>query len=102
MSTLETPEKTSEQAHTRPATPSTTTHHQQTLRQCVETSLQNYLCRLDGFPPANIYDMVIAEVESPLLTTIMQHTKGNQSKAARILGISRGTLRKKLKIYDLE
>lgn len=75
---------------------------QQTLRECVQEAIQRYLSQLDGTPPANIYDMVIAEVEVPLLESILQYTRGNQSKAAIILGISRGTLRKKLKQYDLD
>ncbi len=76
--------------------------NQHTLRECVQIAMKKYLSQLDGFPAANIYDMVFAEVEAPLLETILQYTKGNQSKAAIILGISRGTLRKKLKLYGLD
>lgn len=72
------------------------------LRDSVKLALERYLDQLDGFPPANVYEMVLAEIEIPLLETILRFTRGNQSKAAIILGISRGTLRKKLKIYDLE
>jgi Fis family transcriptional regulator len=72
-----------------------------TLREHVKKSIQEYLSRLDGFPAVEIYAMVLAEVERPLLESIMLHTNGNQSKAAGILGLSRGTLRKKLKEYDL-
>jgi len=49
----------------------------------------------------NVYDMVLGEVEKPLLEVVMKHTKGNQSNAAKALGLSRGTLRKKLKIYGM-
>jgi len=45
--------------------------------------------------------MVLGEVEKPLLEVVMKHTKGNQSNAAKALGLSRGTLRKKLKIYGM-
>jgi Fis family transcriptional regulator len=45
--------------------------------------------------------MVLAEVEVPLLEAVMEYTKGNQSRAAILLGLSRGTLRKKLKIYGM-
>jgi Fis family transcriptional regulator len=45
--------------------------------------------------------MVLGEVEKPLLEVIMKHVKGNQSNAAKTLGLSRGTLRKKLKIYRM-
>jgi Fis family transcriptional regulator len=45
--------------------------------------------------------MVLEEVEPPLLRAVLRHTRNNQSKAARMLGLSRGTLRKKLKQYGL-
>ena len=45
--------------------------------------------------------MVLAEVEAPLLEEIMRYTRNNQTKASRMLGLNRGTLRKKLKIYGL-
>ena len=73
-----------------------------TLRECVHRSLQNYFVQLEGHPPSNIYDMVLAEVEVPLLQVILKYTKGNQSKAAILLGLSRGTLRKKIKQYSIE
>ncbi len=82
--------------------PASTTEMQQTpLRDCVGRALQNYFTQLEGQAPSNVYEMVLAEVEAPLLESVMQYTRGNQSKAAILLGLSRGTLRKKLKIYDL-
>lgn len=71
------------------------------LSECVARALQEYFTQLDGHPAANLYDMLMAEVEVPLLQATLAHTNGNQSKAAEILGINRGTLRKKLKLYDL-
>jgi len=56
---------------------------------------------LDGEVPQNVYDMVLQCIEIPLLETVMQHAKGNQSKAAEILGLNRNTLRKKLAQYNL-
>ncbi len=47
----------------------------------------------------NLYELVIEEVEAPLFRTVMELTRYNQSKAARVLGVSRGTLRTKLKRY---
>lgn len=44
---------------------------------------------------------MLTEVEAPLLETVMNHVKGNQTKASELLGLNRGTLRKKLKQYDL-
>ena len=74
---------------------------QVTLRESVQLSLQNYFNHLDGQPPANLYDMVLAEVEAPLLAAVMTYTRRNQCKAAELLGMSRGTLRKKLQQYDM-
>lgn len=74
----------------------------QPLRQCVQVALQNYFAQLDGQTPKELYTLVLEEVEAPLLTAVLQQTKGNQSKAAQILGLSRGTLRKKIKQYALE
>lgn len=68
----------------------------------VQESLQNYFVQLDGQDPTNLYNMVLAEMEAPLLKVVMHYTNGNQSKAAKILGISRGTLRKKLAIYPID
>lgn len=47
----------------------------------------------------NLYQLIIEEIESPLFRTVMEMTRYNQSKAARVLGVSRGTLRTKLKRY---
>lgn len=71
------------------------------LRQHVKKALENYFSHLDGHDPVDLYDMVLEEIEIPLLEAIMLYTKGNQSKAAILLGISRGTLRKKLKQYHM-
>ncbi len=74
---------------------------QQPLRESVERAIKGYFAQLGDQLASNIYDMVLAEVEEPLLRAVMEYTRGNQSKAAILLGLSRGTLRKKLKIYDL-
>ena len=71
------------------------------LSGTIHNFLEQYLNELNGENPGNIYDMVIQQVEEPLLKLIMQHVDGNQSKAAECLGINRGTLRKKLKTFDL-
>lgn len=72
------------------------------LNECVQFALQQYFVKLDGQPASNLYDLVLAEVEIPLLEAVMKYTRGNQSKAAILLGLSRGTLRKKLKIYNID
>lgn len=72
-----------------------------TLRDSVEKALQNYFDQLDGQDVAGIYDMVLSEVEVPLLETVMKYTRDNQTKASVVLGLNRGTLRKKLKQYGM-
>lgn len=64
-------------------------------------ALKTYFANLNGHKPGELYDLVLGEVEPPLLRTVMDYTRGNQSRAAEILGINRGTLRKKLKTYGL-
>mgnify|MGYP005853502225 FL=1 len=71
------------------------------LSDCVSRALADYFEQLEGHPAANLYEMLMNEVEVPLLKATLIHTNGNQSRAADILGINRGTLRKKLKQYGL-
>ena len=71
------------------------------LSACVKQSLDRYFNDLNGEKTSGVYDMVIAEVEKPLLEIVMRYVKSNQCKAAEILGINRNTLRKKLKTYKL-
>jgi len=72
-----------------------------TLRDAVSSALEKYFSQLDGKDPSDLYELVIAEIESPFLEVVMRFTRNNQSRAARLMGLSRGTLRKKLKIYDM-
>lgn len=74
---------------------------QQTIRDCVERAMRNYFSHLDGHEVSDIYQMVLAEVEIPLLEVVLEYTRNNQSRAAEALGLNRGTLRKKLKQYDM-
>ena len=71
------------------------------LHQHTEEALNQYFANLNGDRPGDLYDLVLGEVERPLFKVVMQHTRGNQCQAADILGINRGTLRKKLKTYSL-
>ena len=73
----------------------------QSLRDAVTHAVRHYLKELDGEITADVYQMVLAEIEAPLLTEIMAYTRNNQTKASIMLGLNRGTLRKKLKQYDL-
>ena len=71
------------------------------LGHAVKIALQLYLEQLDGHEPDELYRMVMEEVERPLFECVMAHCGGNQTKAAKYLGLNRGTLRKKLKQYGL-
>ena len=77
------------------------TDTQQSLRLSVDSAMDRYFENLGGQSTVNLYDLVMTEVETPLLMAVLEYTKNNQSKAAEILGLNRGTLRKKLKQYDL-
>ncbi|OZG71401.1 Fis family transcriptional regulator [Hahella sp. CCB-MM4] len=72
-----------------------------TLRDSVEQALENYFTQLDGAPVKDVYNMVLSEVEAPLLEQVLKYTRNNQTKASVLLGLNRGTLRKKLKQYGL-
>ena len=74
----------------------------QNLPDNIDTLLDQYFNDLDGDQANAIYEMVINTVEKPLLLYIMNKAEGNQSKAAKMLGLNRNTLRKKLKQYNLD
>ncbi len=67
----------------------------------VRIALQGYFAQLDGQMVSGVYEMVLAEIEAPMLETVLEYTRGNQTLAAEVLGLNRGTLRKKLKRYDM-
>lgn len=71
------------------------------LRNHAEAALTTYFTNLNGHRPAQLYDLVMREVEEPLFKAVLDYAEGNQSRAAVILGINRGTLRKKLKEFGL-
>ena len=73
----------------------------QCLRDCVTQAMQNYFEQLDGQDAVDLYEMVLSEVEAPLMESVMTYVKANQTKASRITGLNRGTLRTKLKKYGM-
>ncbi len=83
------------------ASPFLVAHKNQPLHDSVRQALESYFSQLKGQSPNNLYELVLAEVEVPLLEAVMEYTRGNQSRAAVLLGLSRGTLRKKLKTYGM-
>ena len=75
-----------------PAEPSKTVTEQKSLRGYVTEALQRYFDDLDGQDTRDVYNIVMNEVEPPLLEVAMKYTRQNQSKTAELLGLNRGTL----------
>ena len=71
------------------------------LRESAKESITHFFDQLDGATCTELHALVLAQVEEPLFRAVLQETGGNQSKAAAILGLNRGTLRKKLRQYHL-
>ena len=69
------------------------------LADSVTNSVQKYFSELKDTDPVDLYAFVLEEIETPLFRAVMEHCKYNQSRAAAMLGVSRGTLRTKLRNY---
>ncbi|MDA0279800.1 MAG: DNA-binding transcriptional regulator Fis [Proteobacteria bacterium] len=78
-----------------------TAQQENTLRAEVERSLSRYFENIENEAVTDLHHMVISEVEAPLIEAIMAYCGNNQSKASIMLGLNRGTLRTKLKLYGL-
>jgi Fis family transcriptional regulator len=72
------------------------------ISDCVRKSLDRYFKDLDGEKPRAVYDMVIRNVERPLLEMVLDQAEGNQTVAAEMLGINRNTLRKKIQLLKIK
>lgn len=81
--------------------PKETTQPQKTLRDVIKELVWRYVTQLEKPAVSNYYQEFMAEIEKPMLEMVLQYVGQNQSKTARILKISRGTLRKKMQIYGL-
>ena len=66
------------------------------LSDCVKRSLERYFKDMDGEKPTSIYEMVLKNIEKPMIETVLGKAEGNQSLAAEMLGVTRNTLRKKM------
>ena len=73
----------------------------QPIRRSVTSAIELYLNDMDGYEVNDLYHVVLSEVEPAILDVVMRYVEGNQTEAAEMLGVSRGTLRKKLKLYGL-
>ena len=83
-------------------TPIRRERRKQPIRRSVTSAVELYLGDLNGHKVNDLYHVVMNEVEPAVLGVVMEYVQGNQSQAAEMLGISRGTLRKKLNQYDLK
>jgi len=73
----------------------------QPIRRSVTSAIELYLGDMNGHEVNDLYHVVLSEVEPAILKVVMKHVEGNQTEAAGVLGVSRGTLRKKLKLYGI-
>lgn len=71
------------------------------LRYSVETSVRAYLLELHDQPITGLHKHVMEEVEQTLLRVVLEHTSGNQSEASRILGLTRATVRRKIREHSI-
>ena len=72
------------------------------IADSVRRSLERYFKDLDGERPRAIYDMVLNNVERPMIEAVLSKAEGNQTVAAEMLGINRNTLRKKLQLLKIK
>ncbi len=75
---------------------------QNELADSVKRSLERYFKDMDGEKPTSIYEMVLKNVEKPMIEMVLAQAKGNQTLAAEMLGINRNTLRKKLNEHAID
>lgn len=90
--------------HLEPIQPQDTTpsaQQENTLRAEVQRSLARYFENIEDEAVTDLHQLVISEVEAPLIEAVMRYCGNNQSKASIMLGLNRGTLRTKLKLYGL-
>ncbi len=81
--------------------PIATAQQKSSLRSDVEKAMQQYFANLGDESASDLYQLVLHEIEGPLLEATLRHCGSNQSKASILLGLNRGTLRKKLKQHGM-
>jgi two-component system nitrogen regulation response regulator GlnG len=92
-----------ELSDTEPAPTAEVVTRSENLGQAVERHLKEYFAaHTDGMPSSGLYDLILREVERPLLSLSLAATRGNQIKAAQLLGVNRNTLRKKIRELDIQ
>jgi len=77
-------------------------HGDESLGAAVERNLARYFAdHGDDLPPPGLHDRILREIERPMIAMCLTATKGNQIKAAELLGLNRNTLRKKIRDLDI-
>lgn len=71
------------------------------LHECVAQAVSQFLRDMGSTPPNDLHHRILSEVERPLIQVVLEHTGGNQSRAAEILGMTRATLRNRIRRYSL-
>lgn len=71
------------------------------IEDVVELKISRFLDQIGSFFPENVHEIIMTKIEKPLLIQVLRRVGGNQVQAAKVLGINRNTLRKKMKIYGL-
>lgn len=77
-------------------------NHSGSLGTHVREAMDRYFRDLDGHQPADVYDLILTQIEVPLFESVLDYTDGNVSRAAEILGLNRGTFRNRLKKYEMQ
>jgi len=72
------------------------------FRACIRGNLEEFFEQLDGAEPTDLYQRILDQMEQPLLELTLQQCNGNQSRAAKMLGINRNTLKKKIVQHDIK
>ena len=84
-----------------PTPPPPPTPSQQSFDQLVTDKITQFLSHLGGHYPKDLYKLLMAKMEKPMIAEVLRHTGGNQLQAAKILGINRGTLARKVQLHNI-
>ncbi|QOC22694.1 Fis family transcriptional regulator [Wenzhouxiangella sp. AB-CW3] len=82
--------------------PSSSGRHEPSLEEFTRQVVRQYLDDMGGIDPDHLHGLIMNTVEKPLIKTVLEFADGNQSRAAAILGITRTTLRNRIKRYQLD
>lgn len=68
----------------------------------VREAMEKYFSDLDGHEPSDLHELIMSQVEKPLIESVIDNSRGNLTRAAQVLGLNRGTLRNRMQKYGLE